>query len=206
MMSAPRLIIVLAVCAAAATAGWVSAAAQPRRPNSATTVAVVDLDRVFEQSLERAQIKKQFQLDVEAANKAVKQSEEKIKQLRFQLESLLDRNKNPKQYDRIESQMSELLVERAIRSQADKAQYTRTLIRSDRDLYFRILDQCAAVARDGGYQLVLFKEPPKLADVANHPQLASQFGARKVLWAADELDITDKVVARINGDWKAQGG
>ncbi len=50
---------------------------------------------------------------------------------------------------------------------------------------------------------MMFKEAEKLT--YKKPQdLVNQIGTRKLLWSADELDITDQVIQKLNNAWEAR--
>ena len=66
------------------------------------------------------------------------------------------------------------------------------------DLYRKCLDATEVVAKDLGYDVVLFKESTPDFNYENPQQLSTQIQVRKLLWSADEVDITDAVAQRMN--------
>ena len=69
--------------------------------------------------------------------------------------------------------------------------------RLTRDMYDEIRRMVAQVARDNGFQLILYREKEE-QPTENTPELLQQIERRKVLYCDDEVDITAPVLTRLN--------
>ena len=73
------------------------------------------------------------------------------------------------------------------------------------DLYRRTLDAIKEVAEANGVDLVLFQEvPPNFAHrrITTKDHVVNLIANRKVLYASEELDMTDQVITRMNNKAK----
>jgi hypothetical protein len=68
-------------------------------------------------------------------------------------------------------------------------------------LYIKMAKACRAEGEARGIKIVLFKSPTRFVPSQNQRQLLNQIAARKVIWVADELDITDEVRQRMDNNW-----
>jgi Skp family chaperone for outer membrane proteins len=65
-------------------------------------------------------------------------------------------------------------------------------------LYKDVLGATGEIAAQEGFDIVLFKEAPVDFRTSKPENVGAAIQSRKVLWAADRLDITEKVVGLLN--------
>ncbi len=198
-MKTHRLIIVLGVIAAVAAVCL--AAAPGAEP---TAVGVVDVNTVFHASREWAAITVEFK-NAGADDKAkVEETDKEIKKLNFELEQLIDPQKNPQQYGATQVKLRRMLIDRNVATQFRQSEAARRMVLRNKALYNKLAGICGELALENGFHLILFKETENLAPFKNHTQLVNQIASRKVIWSAPELDITDRVVERLNAAWSGR--
>ena len=207
-MTMPRMLTVCVGAAALAGAAWVSTpVARAQTPAAArpkpTVLAVVDVKKVLDNVKENVQIQAEVQslldgLDAEAAarQKDLKKMQEDLQLLAVdsaeynrKLEDLEQKVVNFKAWH--EYQQRKLEHEKTLRWEL---------------LYKRILDAVGRVAQQNGADLVLFKEPAPDFRNDEAREVLGAIQMRKVLWASDDLDLTNQVVQVMDNDYKARGG
>ncbi|MEX0775432.1 MAG: OmpH family outer membrane protein [Phycisphaeraceae bacterium] len=172
------------------------ALAQKARP---TAIAVVDVQKVFDSLQEKNQV----EADLQSRANALKQEEtdrrKKLDDLQKDLEMLAPgTTAHTQKQEDLERQAVELQAWQQFQNQ--KLQRERSL--QIEGLYRKILDAIGRVAKEAGYDLVLFKEGAIDFKNANPQQLAALIQVRKVLWSAPDLDVTDQVTQRMNNEYK----
>src|SRR5207247_265603 len=68
-------------------------------------------------------------------------------------------------------------------------------------LYRKIAGAAAKVAKDSGFDVVLYKEPEPEFNVSKPEEIKQIIRGRKVLWTADDLDLTDQVTQLMNNEY-----
>ena len=58
------------------------------------------------------------------------------------------------------------------------------------------------VAKENGYDVVLYKEQEPDFQNVKAEAINQMIQLRKVLWSADDLDLTDQAVTRMNNEYK----
>jgi Skp family chaperone for outer membrane proteins len=81
----------------------------------------------------------------------------------------------------------------------------RETFRYTKEVYQDVLDAVDKVAKERGYQLVLFKESANLTS-RTYDELLEQIARRKVLYSDSSLEITDDVLKRLNRDYAVKKG
>ena len=200
MFNTQRLMIVLAVMTTVATAGWIFATAQFQQKAEPMAIAVVDVSRVFNDCKERADIRRNFTLTIQEAETESEEQKKKIRDLKEVLD-MINATTSPEEFKRTHATIHKAILERDFNIQFRKAEVAREQILRDEGLYRKIVQACEDVSRANGFRMVLFKEAAQLAPVKNHGQLLNQMAARKVLWASEELDITDQVIQTLDNAW-----
>ena len=195
-MKTHRLIIVLTIIAAVAVA-CLHAAPAP----GPTVVGVVDVNGVFQASQEWAAIKAEFERAGAEDKAIVEEIDKEVKKLNFNLEQLIDPEKNPQEHQATQLKLRKMLLDRTVASQFRQTEAARRIILRNHALYNKFAKICGELSLENGLQLILFKETEKLAPIKNHTQLLNQIGSRKVIWSAPELEITDRVIEKLNAAW-----
>ncbi len=163
-----------------------------------TPVAVVELDRLFNSLKQKAAFEaEQTAIQTELLD-AHKEKENAVKVLGSDLEML-----TPGTQDFIDKQREAELavIELQIWSRFQEQQATRNAALEYEKLYREILDAVARIAEETGYELVLYKDGEPNFRYENFQQLIALMANRKVLYAADTIDITDEVIRRMNNEF-----
>ena len=83
-----------------------------------------------------------------------------------------------------------------------KAMLTRDSRLLTQQLYNKILAAAEKVAKDGGYDMVIFKEGAADFSTIDPKEMNNAIRSRKVLYAAPDLDVTVEIVTSMNNDYK----
>ena len=77
-----------------------------------------------------------------------------------------------------------------------------------RDLYMKIKSSVADIANENGYDLVLITDDDReilvnpQADTSQEFQVREQIGQQRVVFASDQIDITEQIVTHMNLEWE----
>ena len=169
-----------------------------RAQNKPTRVAVCDVQVVFDALEEKGQVEADLQEMVEKLQEEGKSREQKIKDLKFDMEILAKGSEaHKKKVGEIERALMELRVFqglRALRINRERALKTQYL-------YRKMSDAVGRVAKENDFGIVLFKERPVDFTNTKAEALNAVINMRKVLWAADELDLTQQVIQKMNNEF-----
>lgn len=164
-----------------------------------TAVCVIDVEKVFNSLSEKAQIEADLNTKQEKLMQERTDREKELRDMKKDLEVLNATHPAFKQkQDDLEKKVFDL--------QAWAQWQTNAMSRENRlqitGLYNKITSSAGKVARDNGYDVVLFKEPA--ADFVGIPaeKLSDALRSRKVLWTAEDLDVTEQVIQAMNNEFK----
>ena len=196
-----RLIAVAAIASALALVTWMTTAARAQSGAKATAIAVIDVNRAFNECKEKDDIQAEATSAQEALANKLDMMKKEIAQEKADMDLV------PVGSDAWKETASSLR-RKVILVELEEKLGTQEIVREQiirfEGLYMELRDVCGEVATANGYDIVLYKEPKELART-NLAQLFNQIGARKVLWSAKELDITEQVLQMLNNDWEARG-
>jgi len=199
-MKKHHLLLILSIGAVIGLANWASVRAQPAGGAQPTAVAVVEVGTVFNTCKEKVDIDADARSGQERADVDKDEREKDIKTLQFDLELI---NPNSPQSKKKRQEIERKVIEYQVEIQFRRQQIGREQMRRYELLYTKLRDTAGEVAQANGYDLVLFKEKEELR--YKTPQdLVNQIGGRKVLWAAERLNMTDQVIQRLNNAWDAR--
>lgn len=194
-MLSRRNLIALLTLAAIGTVGYGVAHAAAQLMAKPTAVAVVDLQAVFD----GAKIIEQFKADQLRWQEDFKTQrdarQKELENLKFELDAL-DKNSDQfkKKADDLQLKAYEFKVWGDF--QQAKAQHEQGL--QLHKLYRDTRTVIAQIAQEQGYDLVLFNDNTGDINWNQAQELNAQIQLRKVLYAADSIDITDQVLQRLN--------
>lgn len=174
--------------------------AQPRSTAAGPTkVAVCDVVKVFN-NYNRA---KDLTATLNEKRETVKAEAEKrlqaINTIGMELEELVQ---GSKEYERRFNEVQRLTIERTVWLQYQDALVMRDHHRLTKEMYEEIIKMVGLIAQERGVQIVLSRMSEDLQS-ENTPQLLQQIERRKVLYAADSVDVTDTVLKRLNEAYRA---
>jgi len=186
---------VLIACALALGAGerTASTAAGDDGPRP-LKVAYVDLTRLFKGYHRREGLEadlKTLRTSLTEKDRAgvaeIERYKRRIEQLALGTQERLDLEK--------EAQAAAQRLDKARR--ASVAELSKRVTATLDELYEDVLAEVAAVGREGGYDFIL-KDQSRERKGATADQMVRQISQRSVLYAKPELDLTDRVLKRLN--------
>jgi Skp family chaperone for outer membrane proteins len=175
----------------------------PKKPESATRIAVVDLKKCFEKS--KVEMMKEVDAEFEKARAShqadISQAEKKRGEILDQIRGLPDRSTTLYQEKFKEYKMAELNLD-----MVKKIGQTRLLDKYGelmQKVYNEVRAAVSKIAEADGYDLVLRVEAPQLEEDTSNPETVGQrIASRVVLHASDKLDITGRVIERMNQEYE----
>jgi Skp family chaperone for outer membrane proteins len=192
--------ICLLVTAALIAGGVVltTSLAQTARP-AAARLAVCDLVDVFNNYQRAKDLTAKLNDRRDAIKAESKKRQKAVDELKMELEGL---KKGSRKYEQTFNEIARLSIEHKAYLQYQDALAIRDHHNLTKEMYNEIVDMIARVAQQGGYALVLQRQTGKL-DAPNTNELLRQIYNRKVLYAADRMDITETVLLRLNQAYRA---
>ena len=190
------LLVAALVPAAVALLGEVSAqSGAPAPPGS--RIAACDVVEVFN-NYQRA---KDLTAKLEERRQAIaaenEQRKKAIETLRMEMEGLKE---GSPEYEKRFGEMQRLSVERQAYLQFQEQLAMREHHRLTSDMYEQILKVIARVAREQGYQMVIYRERGDQPTTTT-PELLQKIERRKLLYCDDGIDITATVLATLNREY-----
>jgi len=183
--------------------GAVVAVGQNAMQAEPTAVAVVDVQAVFDALDEKEAIENQLQQRAQQLQQEEKQRRQEIEQMRSDLEVL---GSDSEAYQQQQEEVQQKLIEFRSWRQYSKQKMQRLRGLKIESLYQKTADAAGRVAEDNGYDMVLYKASSTDLNYENSEQLSQMLQMRKVLWARDQLDVTDQVIQRMNNEFESGGG
>jgi len=201
-MKATQIGLLLVAALAAGALVLSQSSAQPAsRPAPATRVAACDVVEVFN-NYQRA---KDLTARLEEKRKAITaendQRKKAIDAVNMELSGL--KEGSPEHEKRL-GEMQRLEIERKAYLQFQEAVVMREHHRLTRDMYDQIRKVVAQVAREQGYQIVLYRERDE-QPTESTPELLQLIERRKVLYCDDSVDVTAAVLGKLNQSYAGEG-
>ncbi|QDU72881.1 OmpH family outer membrane protein [Mucisphaera calidilacus] len=186
------LIAALTLLASGLVGGVIAQSGLAARP---TSVAVVDIQRVFAASAEKSDLEAEITQRAEALQQEGNALKERISKMRNGLDML--EPGSPSHRSKVEEiQQATFEAENWRKWEQQKLQFQNARI--IKRLYASTVDAVEDVADQNGIDLVFFREPDLQERYENPQQATAQVQLRKLLWATDDVDITDAVISRMN--------
>lgn len=170
-------------------------------------VAVVDVRKVFDSLREWVQAKAEIQTMADLVKQEDQRRQEKLRELQQDLEILPQNDPN---HARKLEEYERAALERNVWLAYQQAKLGREEVLRMEAIYNKLVDATKRVASAAGYSMVVIKEQPlKLLNpgeqITKREQLWDKVDARKIVWAADELDLTEQVRTKMDNEF-ASGG
>ncbi len=170
-----------------------------------TAVATVNLTKVLEGLEERAAAER----DLEAMQLEFKKQDEarmaEIDEMEATLEDIIDAQAKLKKRDDIDLKTLEFLSWRRVKAEQLDVEMALLL----QDLYRKIATSIDEQGKANGYDLVLvddsssdFSYNPD-ARVSREIQVRQQIVSRRMLWGAEEIDMTEDLIVRMNNAFQS---
>ena len=194
-----RLAILSLVMIAITLGTVVGVGAQGMTAARPTKVAVVDVLKVFNGLQEKSQI----EADIRTRGEKLRQEEETRRKELMDLQNDLkilapETQAYTQKTDQIKAKLIELRVWSEMQGEGLKSESSIQLA----NLYRKMLDTIGRVAKENGYDVVLYKEQEPDFQNVKAEAINQMIQLRKVLWSAEDLDLTDQAVTRMNNEYK----
>lgn len=164
-----------------------------------TKVAVVDVLKIFNGLQEKAQIEADMRTKSEQLQKEEQTRRQELQDLQNDLKILApDTQAYTQKTEQIKSKVIELRVWSEIQADGLKSESSLQLA----GLYRKMVQSIGKVAKENGYDLALYKEQQPDFENVKAEAINQLIQLRKLLWSADDLDITDQVITRMNNEYK----
>ena len=199
-MNMPRNKFAVAVAFITLAAGFIFMAGYAANaPMPPAVIGVVDLEKVYNNLDSRSELVTRIEGMQSKMAEDASSMQEELEMLSAELESL-----SPGSGAMIE--MNDKAISISGRLRAFET-YGALLIERERaadlrDSYDLIRTEAGTLSKMMGIDLVLLNDSIPMVDLADAAGTLQQISARRVLWANETLDITDELIARLNG----QGG
>jgi Skp family chaperone for outer membrane proteins len=184
--------LAVAVMAVAVAVGQNAMQAEP------TAVAVVNVRDVFNALQQKQDIEADLKQKFQQFEQKRQQRQQNIQQMRKNLNVLQPGTDNYKEQRQ--------KIERAVVDFKAWQQYRQQKLERRRgvemqNLYRKVAQTAGQVAKDNGYDIVLYDEGEADFNFQNSKQLSTMIRMRKVLWSSDKLNISDQVRTRMNNQY-----
>jgi Skp family chaperone for outer membrane proteins len=198
MRTRTQTLLLVAAVAIASLAGVASLRAQARAEARPVAVAVVNVGQVFDGLQERrhhhrsiTEMRERFQNEQEQLEENIRRKESEM--------SLLETGSDEwmRQRDEIQRMALEYQMMQQLHSQRLENESARLTML----IYRRINDAVGQAAERGGYDLVVTREPMPTGPNVN-PNIIQN---RRVLYATNEIDISDQILQTLNNQFENRG-
>jgi Skp family chaperone for outer membrane proteins len=165
----------------------------------ATRVAVVNVDKVFNDLGERSKIEADINTRISDLQKWLQDQNKDIEAMKADLGIL---KPDTAEYNKKLDALTKAAISAKVESDFRQRQIEQEKAIQLENLYRKMIDAVERVAKNDGYDLVLFKDNiPESLRGANQQQIDQILQVRKCLYAAPQLDLTDRVKTMLNNDY-----
>ncbi len=165
-----------------------------------TSVAAVDLQEVFDKAKLREVIRAEQQKRGEQLQAEQKDRQQKLAAMEQDLKVM---KVGTPEYAKMQDDMAMKALEYNNWLQFENAKLMRDQGVNLEKLYRYTLESIEKIAQERGIDIVVYKETAPNFQWENPQQLSAQIQIRKVLYAADSVDITNDVIQRLNNEHAA---
>ena len=200
-MRAPQIyVLAIVVCLTVGLALLTHLGAQtPMAPTAPEArVAVCDIQRIFSEYNRAKDLLTQLNEKRQALTAEDEQRGKAIDALQGELSGL---KPGSAEYEARRAQAERQQIDRAVATQYAEATLRREHRQLTMDMYAEISQAVAAVAKDRGFNLVLYRDST-LVDTDETLELLAQIRSRKVLYCDEGLDISTDVLSRLNAAYR----
>lgn len=197
-----RTLTIVSVCiAVSAVVGSIASRSDAQAgATTVTKVAVVNLDKVFDQY----QRKQDLSADIDAKRR---EYQSQIEQQRdaIEAEQALLENLKPDsdEYQTRSQALRKQAIEISVFAEYSSNEIERELRRLTQNIYEELLEVVKIVADNENIDLVIYADEIQFDPQDDRMKLLAKIHQRKVLYASDNVDITDKVLEAANRRYKA---
>jgi Skp family chaperone for outer membrane proteins len=182
-------------------AGLAGARASVMAPPTSPVIATLDLEQVVQALNERKDKETALQSSLGDAKAKVDRLGEEVKNERARVENMVagpDRDRAIKEFR-----------EKAIRAEFETQYAQKLLVEMQgemlRDLYLKISETSARLARKNGYSLVLASDQSVQIPKGDPQDITRAIALRRMIYVDGALDITQELVTMMNNEYAAGG-
>ncbi|MBX3364695.1 MAG: OmpH family outer membrane protein [Phycisphaeraceae bacterium] len=187
-----------ALVGAAALAGWGMVHTKQAQP---VAVALVDLDRLFNQLDEFRKIQSNMSAQRDSARASIDRLTRDIERIDDELKTA---NRSADEQRQLRAERFVKTRTREIEVEVRQAQIEYDFGTALTEVYERANRAIAEIAREQGYALVMLDDrETKIPPPTNTAAVMAAITSRKVLFAVDSVDITGLVATRMNNNYAA---
>lgn len=172
-----------------------------------TTIGLVDLEKLINQLAEVEARNLTNKTKAEQAQSRIDVARAQVEKAKKDVEMVPDSDKAGRRARMLALRQAEMVL----KAEFESEQLKLNLEKGDfiRELYAKIQSACAALASQQGLDLIMLDDRgvplPDGADLTD-AQINGVIQQKKVLFAADSVDVTSALATLMNNQWKAQGG
>ncbi|QDU32174.1 Outer membrane protein (OmpH-like) [Poriferisphaera corsica] len=193
-----RKLIVLSAAFTLLFVAFAGAGAASKMLAQPTAVAVVDISKVMQGLKARLQL----EADMKKAQEDFMKEMEGMKQELIELRDELELLEGTQGYDAKRASAEEKAFNMQAKDQFKRQMLEREAIVSMEMLYRKVVTAVDRVATANGYEIVVARESmDTMGTPKNLQELQGQMMTRKVLYAADTVDLTTSVIQTMNNDF-----
>jgi len=167
----------------------------------ATRVAVCDIEQIYANYDRARGLIEKLNESRQAILKENEDRGKSIETLQMELEQL---KVGSKEYEDRFNELQRLTIERQSWLQLKEAIILREHARLTTEMYGEITGAIERIARQDGYDVVLFREN-KALESREPKEILDQIRSRKVLYAKPSCDITQRVLSSMNEAYRSSG-
>ncbi len=168
-------------------------------PAQPVAVAVVDVQKVFNESDERANVEANIQGRIAELQKLEQDKRQQIENLRTDLEIMDTQSPN---YTRKRDELRQALIDLRVHLEVAQREIEHEKALQLEAIYRKVIDVIQTIAQAEGYDIVLFRDHIPDITNASQQQIAGLIQVRKVLYSADRLDLTERVKQKLNAGFE----
>lgn len=201
MTGRQSMTMILAVCLTVMLASLATLQGQQNGGDESSRIAVVNVDRVFNNLAERRAVGSEIQAQAEALQQEGRDRRQELEDLQEDFQLLAE---GSDEATGVREQLEQKAVEFDVWQQVSQRRLETEQALRVGAIYRKINDTVEQIADREGYDLVLFDEDvPDFSGAQNQQQVAGRIQNRKVLYANDRLDISDRVLQRMNNAYES---
>lgn len=166
-----------------------------------SAVAVCDVVEVFNEYQRAKDMSVEFQ---ERRAEINKESQALAENIELKSKELGGFKEGSPEYEAQVEEFQRMVIEAEIWAQTEESLAQRNRLRLTTAMYDEVLAMIKVVAEEQGYDVVFFRES-RDTRAKNMEQMLLQMQNRKVLFSSDDVDITGRVLSRLNMAYAAGG-
>lgn len=163
-----------------------------------TAVAAVDVEKIFNALREKTQIEAELNA---RKDKIAQELQDKSKELKSLQDDLGVLNAANPAYKKKQEELERKAFELKVWQEWQTAAFMRESGIQTAGLYRKIVAATGKVGKEAGYDLVIYREGDPEMNPSKPEDIKQMIRNRKVLYAADEVDLTDQVTVSMNNDY-----